>query len=274
MKLKFSALSWLLPGQPRPKHLLCDQGKQEIPTASTAITGPGPNGDAEAVGTAGSTMLAGVTLVMCRPAATGARLPAQERMSRKRRLQGRALKNYIDSCKRRRAFCLSEEFGLQKNFQRIETGRASNITFPRPPGLRQRFRPEALGADTPVEAESHRRGAGAVRVLGFELVDDPVRRRQRADLAQARVVRHVAGGMPVSIDASVACIDPAIAGRRRYSGKLPDVGALTVVQSLAAGGPANLGDERIHIFPDELIAGVRRRPHLLLRPRTASQRGT
>jgi hypothetical protein len=46
---------------------------------------------------------------------------------------------------------------------------------PRPRfGLRLRFRPETLGTGTTVDAESHRRGARTVRVLGVELGNDPL----------------------------------------------------------------------------------------------------
>jgi hypothetical protein len=141
---------------------------------------------------------------------------------------------------------------------------------PRPRfGLRLRFRPETLGTGTPVDAESHRRGASTVRVLRVELGNDPLRRRCYPDLTKSRVIGDITRGMPVSVETPVTCINPAVTSR--YSVKLPNIGALTVVHSLAAVGRPKLGGERGYILPDELTTGMNR--HLLLRPRTAAQRG-
>jgi len=136
-------------------------------------------------------------------------------------------------------------------------------------GLRLRFRPETLGTGTPVDAESHRRGARTVRVLGVELGNDPLWRRCYPDLTKSRVIGDITRGMPVSVETPVTCINPAVTSR--YSVKLPNIGALTVVHSLAAVGRPKLGGERGYILPDELTTGMNR--HLLLRPRAAAQRG-
>jgi hypothetical protein len=136
-------------------------------------------------------------------------------------------------------------------------------------GLRLRLRPETLGADTAVDAESHRRGARTVRVLGVELGNDPLWRRYYPDLTKSRVIGDITRGMPVSVETPVTCINPAV--RSRCSVKLPNIGALTVVHSLAAGGRPVFGGERGYILPDELTI-MTHRP-LLQRPRTAAQRG-
>jgi len=135
-------------------------------------------------------------------------------------------------------------------------------------GLRLRLRPETLGTDTPVDAESHRRGTRTVRVLGVELGNDPLWRRCYLDLTKSRVIGDITGGMPVSVKTPVTRINPAV--RSRCSVKLPNIGALTVVHSLGAGGWPILGGERGHILPDELPP-MTSRPLLLLRARTAAQ---
>jgi hypothetical protein len=134
-------------------------------------------------------------------------------------------------------------------------------------GLRLRFRSETLGTDTPVDAESHRRGTRTVRVLGVELGNDPFWRRYYLDPTKSRVIGDVTRGMPVSVKTPVTCINPAVRGR--YSAKLPNIGALTVVHSLAAGGRSILCGESGYILPDELTG--RTNPALLLQcPRTAA----
>ena len=80
-------------------------------------------------------------------------------------------------------------------------------------GLRLSFRPETLGTDTCVEAESHRRGARTVRVLGVELGNDPLRRGYYLDPAKSRVIGEITGGMPVSVETRVTCITPALTRR-------------------------------------------------------------
>jgi hypothetical protein len=137
-------------------------------------------------------------------------------------------------------------------------------------GLRLRFRPEPLGTDTPVDAESHCRGARTVRVLGVELGNNPLWRRCYLDLTKSWVIGDITRGMPVSVEPPGTCINPAVTSR--YSVKLPNIGALTVVHSLAAGGRPILGGERGYILPDELTTRMNRHL-LLLRPRTAAQRG-
>ena len=137
-------------------------------------------------------------------------------------------------------------------------------------GLRLRLRPETFATDTPVDAESHRRGTRTVRVLGVELGNDSLGRRDDLDPAKSRVIGDIAGCVPVSVETSATCIDPAV--RRRYSAKLPDIGALTVVHSLAAGGRPILGGESGYILPDELTARTSR-ALLLQCPRTAAQHG-
>jgi hypothetical protein len=136
--------------------------------------------------------------------------------------------------------------------------------------LRLSFRPETPGTDTPVDAESHRRGTRAVRVLGVELGNDSLWRRYDLDPAKSRVIGDITRGMSVSVETPVTCIDPAV--WHRYSAKLPDIGALTVVYSLAAGGRPILGGESGYILPDELTARTNR-PLLLQCPRTAAQHG-
>ena len=136
-------------------------------------------------------------------------------------------------------------------------------------GLRLRFRPETLSTDTPVDAESHRWGARTFRVLGVELGNDPLRRRYYLDPAKSRVIGDITRGMPVSVETTVTCINPAVS---RSSVKLPNIGALTVVHSLGAGGRPILGGEGGYILPDELTT-MTHRPLLLLRPRTAALRG-
>jgi hypothetical protein len=137
-------------------------------------------------------------------------------------------------------------------------------------GLRLRLRSETLGTDTAVDAESHRWGTCTVRVLGVELGNDPFRRRYYLDPTKSRVIGDITRGMPVSVETPATCINPAVGSR--YSVKLPSIGALTVVHSLAAGGRPILGGERGYILPDELSA-MTHRPLLLQRPRTAAQHG-
>ena len=138
-------------------------------------------------------------------------------------------------------------------------------------GLRLRLRPETLGTDTPVDAESHRRGTRTVRVLGVELGNDPLRRRYDLDLTKSRVVGDITRGMPVSVETPGTCINPAVGSR--YSVKLPNIGALTVVHSLAADGRPILGGERGYVLPDEWTIVTGRSRLRLRRPRTAAQHG-
>src|ERR1700691_6179763 len=135
-------------------------------------------------------------------------------------------------------------------------------------GLGLRLRPETLGTDAPVDAESHRRGTRTVQVLGVELGNDPLWRRYYLDPAKSRVIGDITRGMPVSEEAPGTCINPAVTSR--YSVKLPNIGALTVVRSLAAGGRPIPGGERGYILPDESTISMNR-PLLRLRPPTAAQ---
>ena len=123
-------------------------------------------------------------------------------------------------------------------------------------GLRLRLRPETFATDTPVDAESHRRGARTVGVLGVELGNDPLWRRCYPDLTKSRVVGDITRGMPVSVETPGTCINPAV--RSRYGVKLPNIGALTVIHSLAAGGRPILGGERGYVLPDELTTEIGR----------------
>jgi hypothetical protein len=55
---------------------------------------------------------------------------------------------------------------------------------------------ETICADAATEAESHRRGAGTVLVLGDDLGDDPLSRHDDGHLAKSRVVADVTGRFP------------------------------------------------------------------------------
>ena len=141
-------------------------------------------------------------------------------------------------------------------------------------GLRLGFRPETLSADALAQADSYCGGAGTVRILRGELSDSPLWRRHDADLAQSGVIGDIAGGGPVSVETAVSCLNPLVGSLTRSSGKFPDIGGLTVIDSLAAGGPPNLGDESVYILPDKSIARTNRYPlWRLCRPRAAAQGG-
>ena len=139
--------------------------------------------------------------------------------------------------------------------------------------LRPRVRPKTLSANAAIEAKSHSRGAGTVLVLGDDLGDDSLSRHDDGHLARSGIVADVTGRFPISVETSGGCLNPVVHGRFHRIIKVPDIRGFVVVRLAAADGLAKPSDDGSHILPDELIAKLRRRRHLLPRHRAAAQYG-
>ena len=128
------------------------------------------------------------------------------------------------------------------------------------PGVRSEVSPETPGADAHCVSV-------VVRVLGVKLGDNPGWRRRDADPARSRGIGGDARrGVSVSVETSRTRLSPNVGSGTNS----PDIGALTVLHFRAAGGRPKLGEERVHILPDELLAEPTR--HLLTGRRAAAQR--